>query len=904
MAIQTLLAGGAIWGGTELIKALNIIPAITSQFQNLGFIIQSISSGAATLGEGFAAAFSTLPASLPIVLGVTAAVVGLGAAFKAIKDAEYKKSYEGITEAISKEQSEVDSLNEVIDRYKSKMDDLTEAEKEYLQALEDQKKFKEDKITQDQIKAYQALEREVQDATTAVEDYIENEINYGTRSYNTAERALEGFVQQVQNGERYTESYKQGLQDFISTYGDYVTKLKEAKAAGYSLSQESQDLINIYDVVNNELKDLNGTLGDVNESTSKTAQNTNLFKENYKDVKTGIEEATAALEKYNQATSYDYSSALSGYASTFQNLKKAYGSGKINVDQVRAGVELFFGEDKKAELNYDLEKYSEELGKLFSGNLNKVLGASDPMQGFVNAIMEGGGKIVTESGEVAAFIDSNNNLTIKSYAKLAEWLGTTEEVARSLMGQIQQTSGQFVFAEEDINNLSEGIRQFVGETNMSTISAAQLVAAIQNITGSANPEEIMAYIDALKEIGAVDPSVEVTADTINAVNNVNKVKEAEDKVEDKEITIKALADSTQVRELSNAMGNVNSKTVTITTILRTIDGATGRILPYNTPHAAKGTESAKGGATLVNDGEPVNGSSAEAIISNGKMYIAGNGEETITNLDRGAEVLNAADTQAMLRKTGLKEEDLYGGIPTFGTGTTKVDVSKYTGGTSANYNPNASGTVSINTQDSAAMKEEFDKWLKEKKHYLAMDIITEEEYYRDLEKMNEQYLKDRAEYLDEYWQHQEEIYNYQKRGLQDIIDLEEKLNNLAKAKTQKVLVYKDGMFQYVQNTEAISRAQTAVNAYADGTINAKGGLDLVGEEGAELRVINSGDGIIPADITRNLMKIGKYGDMTAMGKSVTDIFNIGTVKLEKINDVEGLFGGLKNLALQTAASRT
>ena len=45
--------------------------------------------------------------------------------------------------------------------------------------------------------------------------------------------------------------------------------------------------------------------------------------------------------------------------------------------------------------------------------------------------------------------------------------------------------------------------------------------------------------------------------------------------------------------------------------------------------------------------------------------------------------------------------------------------------------------------------------------------------------------------------------------------------------------------------------------YASGTSSAKGGLSIVGEKGAELRVLNSGDGIIPADITANLMSIGK-----------------------------------------------
>lgn len=48
-----------------------------------------------------------------------------------------------------------------------------------------------------------------------------------------------------------------------------------------------------------------------------------------------------------------------------------------------------------------------------------------------------------------------------------------------------------------------------------------------------------------------------------------------------------------------------------------------------------------------------------------------------------------------------------------------------------------------------------------------------------------------------------------------------------------------------------------IKPYATGTTSANGGLSLVGEDGAELRVLNKGDGIIPTSITKNLMAIGK-----------------------------------------------
>ena len=43
---------------------------------------------------------------------------------------------------------------------------------------------------------------------------------------------------------------------------------------------------------------------------------------------------------------------------------------------------------------------------------------------------------------------------------------------------------------------------------------------------------------------------------------------------------------------------------------------------------------------------------------------------------------------------------------------------------------------------------------------------------------------------------------------------------------------------------------------ARGTVSARGGISLVGEKGAELRVLNRGDGIIPANVTKNLWSWG------------------------------------------------
>lgn len=89
---------------------------------------------------------------------------------------------------------------------------------------------------------------------------------------------------------------------------------------------------------------------------------------------------------------------------------------------------------------------------------------------------------------------------------------------------------------------------------------------------------------------------------------------------------------------------------------------------------------------------------------------------------------------------------------------------------------------------------------------------------------------------------------------------------------------------------------------AAGTLSAPGGLSLVGEQGPELRVLGQGDGVLPADITRNLWDWGKINPNN-IGGNTTHIFNIDNLTLPNANDAKSLVAGLKNLAYQRAYKR-
>lgn len=108
-----------------------------------------------------------------------------------------------------------------------------------------------------------------------------------------------------------------------------------------------------------------------------------------------------------------------------------------------------------------------------------------------------------------------------------------------------------------------------------------------------------------------------------------------------------------------------------------------------------------------------------------------------------------------------------------------------------------------------------------------------------------------------------------------------------------------------KRADAIAKQIGVQAQYAGGVLSARGGLAMVGEQGPELRVLNRGDGIVPADITRNLMKIGAnpkwFAQQSGAGNT---ILNVANVSLPSVQNAQQFVDGLKNLALQKAYGRT
>lgn len=226
------------------------------------------------------------------------------------------------------------------------------------------------------------------------------------------------------------------------------------------------------------------------------------------------------------------------------------------------------------------------------------------------------------------------------------------------------------------------------------------------VPGAAEAEQQLGDVKQAKDdaSGDVESGVDASG-AAEAANELRDVGDAANEIPDsKQIHVSVRDNASGVLNvIYSRLASIRSKTVTITTIEKKYkQTASGALIPTN----AGGTQNSPGGRAVVNDGAPVNGSSAELIVDNGDAYIANGGKMAIVDLSPGAKVYTAKQTQDML--TGEKEE-----IPMHAGGTGLVRP----GGNGGVYGGDHSGGTGVggstasNTEEDDPLKKEVSEKL-------------------------------------------------------------------------------------------------------------------------------------------------------------------------------------------------
>lgn len=707
-----------------------------------------------------------------------------------------------------------------------------------------------------------------------------------------------------------------------------------------------------------------------------------------------IDKANNVKSKFDDLISsggMNYSSGYEGYADVYAQMQEYLSRGQIG-GEFQAGASLLFDESTYQEfisaMKTDLPR-AMEIAQQAMGKLAPLFGdANNAGLGFLDTIkkMSDNGTLL---GATYQEIDGQTIITVDNLDALAGSLGVSTSgvfsaiqawkdyginakiTSSELIGYLSDIGVSINDNTIDMDNVVSKMRE-LGATDSDIMNLQTLLQGMDGITLK-NP---IASIDDLKtESNKTEDAADGITDSLNEINAVTFSS-----IRTKLSILKA--------DLYNTEKQANNTTSAIAGI-NTAGGGNNDRRGHGgrePEKSAKGTRSARGGLTLVNEEGP------EIIQENGKQRIANNGLPTLTNVKKGAVIYNAKDTTEMIMHkpeiTGSVTvsssylNTLFNNHGLSSSGSSYASSGRSSGYSSSHTSSSYSGGSSSDTED--AWKKEFEEWLKWKDHQLAMDQITEQAYYDELNKMNEKYFANRAEYLEDYWKYQEQIYKWQKekekdllnrqlddlkkledainekydaqisaledenKELDDQLKYEELLENLAKAKAERVLVYKDGRFQYVSGGQSVYDAQAALDAYnrekaleeqkeeieklrenelsaileqeekinkqleelsdnkgyASGSLGVRGGLSLVGENGPELRVLNRGDGIVPADATANIMRWAgqsprsfKSGILSELRSNIGGVVqHFENITLPNVTDIMSFMNEMKRLS--------
>lgn len=861
----------------------------------------------------------------------------------------------GITAAVIALVNVLGNGESAFDKYVSKAEGAAQKQKEYQQSLDDSKKKLEElndipyadrtseqqheiEVLKDQIEQYEKLiELEKQRESEALKKASDKAIGSGVKMgvkvdettpfYATSDigvlseeqrAAVDALPKTFSNVTEAIDAYANALGiSWVKADGTIRTMAEmrdEFALLGFNVSEITAPL-------EDATVDFQNLANSINQGVKPTQEQLNLAK-SYIDANKQI--ADSLLARINNGD--ELSEAESRWLLNYNNLLNAYENGQDAVNKYNASVKT--AQDTLSKFP-EFERASsgaiETVAKALINNADLGIKSTEQLKSALQNLAEGGIIDLSRIGNIDAFIQ--RLMEIEGFDFSPKTVDVTTDESDAIQGIDEVASELESIPENIVANIST-----TSDAEAMTGALDNLNAAIDKLQGKSVDVTIGAKTDsAITALGNLKSQIEGTATDIdiNAVGNdmatpmLSKINSLAAAIQ-RNISVTVSANTSQAMAALRTIQNyhINNKSFSVycggnalsvlSSILSNLNALHDKTIHVHTtythsgmPPKATGSDWVQGGTYLINDGAPVNGSRAELVVSDGVGRIYNDGDTTIQDLPQGAKIYTAAETQNILKDRGLKVDDVAENpIPAMADGTTNNKYPDY------RLDPTYSGVTDL-PGSGEDLKKNFDEWLKEKKHFLNMDVITEAQYYRDLEIMNERYLKNMADYRDDYWQHEEEIYNWRNQSLEEQIALEEKLEELAKAKTQKVLTYTGGRFQYLQNIEAIAAAQREVDKitgkYADGTMGARGGLSLVGEEGPELRVLKNGDGIIPADATKNLLSLSRFSAKDIIGAAKSNImqyaFNISNLSLPNVHSPEDFIDGLRNMAYQYSFSR-
>ena len=855
--------------------------------------------------------------------------------------------------------------------------------------------------------------------------------NQFAQSQATIIRSLTGWTESAKNGAMWQEKMSNQLAKSKDQYEAINLLVQEADGDTSVLTDSQRNLYEAYQNGTAVLYKYTGQLDGLSEALGISSQDAEELASSLSEMESSAEESNEALET---AANYvngwtesingaigakqafddamkatgDYDDAFKELSSVFSTLKSELENGQAASLTTRNALAQLVSpdilaqydaaNDKVAFMNEQIERLTMLYGESESGGM-----------GFISVMQQ-----LADAGSLAgatlAETSDGISYTITDLDALAQSMGLTTgqlfsliEASKVFGNEVNWDVAGLISSFEtlgvEVVDVGNGIKQLdFGQIAEAYAASGATVEEIRNIQYALEDADGIQLTNIPENLSDI---VSKADDSQTAAQQAKSDYEALDGVSLDNLSSQISGVTAQTRNATQAANNLLRAFMNVSRAQSRVDSN------------AEGTSYAKAGPSFINEEGP------ELVRSGNKAYIPAGGKPAIVNLKEGDQVFTAEETAKILKGRFLTGSiQSHAQVKTSGSGVIRRGTRTYS---SASYSGSSGGSSTSSSGSSTSRSDasssslaatsskddEFTAWLKAKKHALEMDIITEAEYYRELEKMNDQYYKGKLEYQDEYWKYQEEIYKWEKKqakaalqdqlnalkdaqdaiknkyqdqlnalkdaqdainnkydvelkkitdvndALDDRIEYEKLLENLAKAKASKQLVFKNGRYQYMQDLDAISAAQGAIydynrekqieakkeaiekrrqqeldkiakqqekinkklsslTGYASGTLSAAGGISMVGENGPEMRILNRGDGILNTNTTINLLKWSRITPQDMMMRASVDknvdglVFNNTTMSFPNIStehDAKKFVESVKSLAYQRAYHR-
>lgn len=796
----------AIFGGTLIaLKIPAFAASISKLVGNIGLFIMRVYSGVGA-NEAFAASFNGLSLSATVAKSAIALIsVAISAAIIA-----YNKYQQKLDETIERGKKAYEELKS-LDDLQAKYNDLQQQYKDGAISQEEYAKGKDDVIAkldeegvwvdtvtgkyenlEDKIQGAIATAKEyklieIDDAITALQTKNEGFWDFLTNkgAFSTNAQWADYFVNGGKNPFSITGKTYYSVEEIVDLYDKAMARREELRKQGArgstedlrlkEFTDEAKELVTQYKELNKAKEEYLSS--DSGEDTVKLV--TDETTKSVKGLSTELEKATNALGKYKKALEGgEKGDALKSYSEAYKKAVEMYEKGLTGSNQYMSAIDLLFGE---------VDDY-EEAGKLL-GNA------------FVKAMFEGGGDDYGanaaryikshidefEGVQITEGEDGTFGLMVTDMEKFAESTGLSADALWTLIDALDIFDSKTTYTRDQLFN-------FMGLEDDGTEKFVNLTALINDLAGQGkSAREIKEIVDAVKELAKTDGNIKINEPenldkTIDDIVELNKQAQEDKNVE---VSFDSNIDEfvgdcwSKIEQLNGTTIYIGLKAVGDSNELvsgkSTWKYVTPRYVPsYGYRSNASGTKSARGGLSLVNE------EGAEIIYANGKAWIAGGGDPTITNLPAGAGVFNAKETRDILARSGIESHD--------GKGASVFNIPDFTSGGSG----------------------------KSGKAKLTKDLLEQiADYINDILKKAKEALQEQLDAIDEQIdklkrEHDaEEDANKLEELRLKILEAEKKLAEAEQERTVRYFNKETGQWEWMADQKAVAEAQKALQDARD-----------------------------------------------------------------------------------------